>query len=82
VGQYPCGMVQISELYVYPVKGAAGIPLRQATLDDFGIRHDRRWMVVDDEGRFITQRNRPRLALLQPELEPDRLVLSSPAAVV
>jgi uncharacterized protein len=71
-------MVQISELYVYPVKGAAGIPLRQATLDDFGIRHDRRWMIVDAAGRFITQRNQPRLALLQPELEPDRLVLSSP----
>jgi uncharacterized protein len=68
---------KVTELYVYPVKGAAPIPLRVAALDAFGIEHDRRWMVVDDAGRFITQRNAPELALLQVELEPDTLVLRS-----
>lgn len=69
--------MKISELYVYPLKGAAGIPLQRAELDEFGIRHDRRWMIVGADGGFITQRDHPRLALLRTVLEPDTLVLRS-----
>jgi uncharacterized protein len=69
--------MRISELYVYPVKGAAGIALDAARLDGFGIEYDRRWMVVDSDGTFLTQRNCAALALLQTTLEPDALVLSS-----
>jgi uncharacterized protein len=67
----------VTELYVYPVKGAGPVPLRVARLDAFGIEHDRRWMIVDSAGRFITQRNAAELALLQTQLEPDALVLRS-----
>jgi uncharacterized protein len=69
--------MQVSELYVYPVKGAAPIPLRTARLDSFGISHDRRWLIVADDGEFITQRNYPRLAQLATALEAAALVLRS-----
>lgn len=72
----------ISGLYVYPVKGAAGIPLASATLDTFGIEHDRRWMVVDTDGRFVTPRHHPRLALVRTALTGDSLVLEAPGAGV
>jgi uncharacterized protein len=67
----------VTELYVFPVKGAGPVPLRVARLDAFGIEHDRRWMIVDSAGRFITQRNAAELALLHTDLEPDALVLRS-----
>lgn len=69
----------VSELYVYPVKGAAGIALQRAQLDSFGIEHDRRWMIVDAAGAFLTQREHPVLALLRASLEPDALLLESEA---
>jgi uncharacterized protein len=72
--------MRVTELYVYPVKGAAAVALQSARLDSFGIEHDRRWMVVDDAGAFITQRNAAELGLLQPHLEPGALVLRSARA--
>jgi uncharacterized protein len=58
--------MKLSRLFVYPVKAAAGIELSEATVDAFGIEHDRRWLVVDPDGVAITQRDEPRLALLTP----------------
>lgn len=72
--------MHISGLYVYPLKGAAGIALDAAELDDFGIRHDRRWMVVDADGSFITARRQPRLARVRTEVDDDALVLHVPGS--
>jgi uncharacterized protein len=72
--------MNVSELRVYPLKGAAGIRLDRFGLDAFGPRHDRRWMIVDAGGGFVTQRNHRRLALLGTALEDDALVLRSTAA--
>jgi hypothetical protein len=47
-------------------------------VDAFGLRHDRRWMVVDPEGAHITQRDHPRLALVRPHLDAARLVVEAP----
>ncbi len=69
---------RITGIFIYPVKGAAGIPLETAELDDVGFRHDRRWMVVDEAGAFVSQRTRPRLALIQPVLDGDVLLLRAP----
>lgn len=71
-------MVVLTDLFVYPLKSARGIALGEAELDDFGIRLDRRWMVTDEGGGMVTQREEPRLALIVPRLEPDRLVLGAP----
>ena len=70
--------VRIEALYVHPVKSCAGIRLPSAQLDARGIRWDRRWMVVDADGRFITQREEPRLALAKTCLGRDGLRLESP----
>ena len=67
---------EVSGLFIYPLKSAAGIPADQAVLTEFGLRHDRRWMAVTGDGRFVTQRNQPQLALIQTHLETDSLLLT------
>jgi uncharacterized protein len=54
----------LAGLNLYPVKSARGIPLDEWEVDGFGLQYDRRWMVVDGSGRFLTQRDHPRLALV------------------
>ncbi|MYZ50437.1 MOSC domain-containing protein [Propylenella binzhouense] len=56
--------MQLAAINIYPVKGARGIPLASAALEPRGLAGDRRWMLVDPNGRFISQREFPRLALL------------------
>lgn len=58
-------MLALSGLFVYPLKGARGISLSEASVEPCGLAHDRRWMVVDSEGVFISQRTKPQLATLQ-----------------
>jgi uncharacterized protein YcbX len=70
--------MHVSELHVYPVKSLRGIALERAMLDERGIRHDRRWMVVDEDAVFITQRETPRMALIDVALRDDALVLDAP----
>ncbi len=54
----------LSGLYVYPIKSAAGIAVNEVKTTPRGLQYDRRWMVVDAEGKFITQRRFPRMALI------------------
>jgi uncharacterized protein YcbX len=70
----------ISALYVYPVKSCRGIRLTQAQVTARGFARDRRWMIVDASGRFITQRQVPELCLVHTALEPDAIVLTAPGA--
>lgn len=57
---------RIAALYVYPIKSCAGIALDTMRFDALGPLDDRRWMLVDDRGEFLTQRELPRLALVRP----------------
>ena len=68
----------IDQLWVYPIKSCAGISVQHATLTDTGLDLDRAWMVVDAQGQMLTQRRVPRMALIQPELRHDELVLRAP----
>lgn len=61
----------ISELAIYPVKSMRQVPLESSGIDMGGLKYDRRWMVVDSEGKMITQRQQSRLSLIQPELIDD-----------
>ncbi len=70
--------LRLSALYRYPVKSLAGQPLQQVGLDRFGLQADRRWMLVDREGRFLSQRELPRMALITPRLEAQGLLLQTP----
>ena len=67
--------MRIASLHVYPVKGARGIALQHAEVLTAGLKYDRRFMVVDATGAFITQREHPRMALVDVALEGDRMVL-------
>lgn len=60
---------RIARLFVYPVKSCAGIEVSEALLTETGLDLDRAWMVVDAHGEFVTQREEPRLALVQPQFK-------------
>jgi len=68
----------ISRLYVYPVKSCAGVQVQEALLTETGLEFDRAWMVVDDKGHFLTQRELPRMALIKPQLRYHDMVLRAP----
>jgi uncharacterized protein YcbX len=70
--------VVLSGLYVYPIKSCAGIPLDSAELSTTGLRHDRRWMLVDETGGFMSQRAHPRMALVSSHLSDKHLTVSAP----
>ncbi|MEO7547912.1 MAG: MOSC N-terminal beta barrel domain-containing protein [Ramlibacter sp.] len=68
----------ISRLFVYPIKSCAGVALSQAVLTETGLDLDRAWMVVDEQGEFVTQRELPRMALIRPQLKHYEVVLRAP----
>ena len=71
--------ITLSALYLYPIKSCAGIALDVGDLDARGIVRDRSFLLVDPKGRFITQREKPRMALIQPAILADgTLVVSAP----
>lgn len=67
--------LELSQLWIYPVKSLAGIPLPAAMAGTRGLDHDRRFLVLDGDGRFLTQRQAPQMALVQPEIDGETLVL-------
>lgn len=68
-------MLSVSHLYVYPVKSLGGILLDRVQLSDRGLEHDRRWVLIDDNNRFISQREVARMALLHPVICGSRLIV-------
>lgn len=58
-------MLQVSELFIYPIKSLGGISVQSAVVTSRGLQHDRRWMLVNEHGHFITQREFPQMALLK-----------------
>jgi uncharacterized protein YcbX len=70
-------MLQVSELYIYPIKSLGGIKLDSALVTDRGFEYDRRWMLVDDNNRFISQREFPAMALLKPGLSNNHIIVTN-----
>jgi len=71
--------VRLQALHVYPVKSCAGVALDESLLIETGLEFDRAWMVVDAADRgFVSQRELPRMALVQPTLRHADLVLRAP----
>jgi uncharacterized protein len=68
----------ISRLFVYPIKSCAGVELKESLLIETGLEFDRAWMVVDESGDFMSQRELPRMALLAPQLKQFEMVLRAP----
>lgn len=63
----PTASFTLTGLFIYPVKSLGGISLPAAELTPQGLRHDRRWLLVDERNRFLTQREHPAMALLAVE---------------
>jgi uncharacterized protein YcbX len=71
--------VRIASLHCYPLKSGGGVELEQTPLTAAGLLNDRSWMTVTPAGRFLTQRELPRLALVRPRLTANELVLEAPS---
>ena len=68
----------VSEINIYPIKSAKGIPLSSAMVEEQGLQYDRRWMLVGNNGLFLTQRKIPRMALMDVRVKPDSLLVNAP----
>lgn len=64
-------MLQVASLHVYPIKSLGGFAVKEARTTARGFEHDRRWMLVDGDGVFITQREVPMMATLHCSPMPD-----------
>ena len=71
-------MTHISQLAIYPIKSCAQVRVDNAHVDSFGLYMDRRWMVIDEKGHFITQRDIPMMCLINPTLSDNGLLLNAP----
>lgn len=69
----------LSEINIYPIKSLGGISLTSAQVEERGLQYDRRWMLIDDSGVFLTQRKFADMALLKVALSPDGLVVTHSA---
>ena len=70
--------LRLATLHLYPIKSCAGVAPAEALLIETGLELDRAWMVVDDAGTLVTQREQPRLALVQPTIGHADMVLRAP----
>lgn len=74
--EFQAPAMKISELWIYPIKSCAGFQVSEAELSVNGLRNDRRWQFVEAESRvFITQRQLPKMSLIEPKLLNDVLHL-------
>ncbi len=70
--------VTLTAIHIYPVKALGGISLETSGLTPRGLKHDRRFMVVDADGKFVTQREVPKMATVWMELDNDEVIFSAP----
>jgi len=75
-------MPTLSAITLYPIKSCAGLSLEEATLTPLGLMtahiYDREWMVVDQHGLALTQREHPRMALIKPAIKGSTLEVQAP----
>lgn len=71
--------MQLQDIYCYPIKSLGGFRLEEANLQERGLQFDRRWMLVDKEGNFLSQRKQPKMALLQTELSKEGVAVYTKA---
>jgi uncharacterized protein YcbX len=64
------GNARLQSIHVHPVKSFRGLASLEAVVEPWGLAGDRRWMLIDDGGKVVTQRGQPRIALVAAELLP------------
>ncbi len=65
----------LTQINIYPIKSLGGISLQSSLVEERGLQYDRRWMLVDEQNKFITQRLHPKMALLKVEINNDLLTI-------
>jgi uncharacterized protein YcbX len=65
----------LSEINIYPVKSLSGISPEQSLIEETGLQFDRRWMLVDEKNKFLSQREFPRMATFKLEVNDDNLTV-------
>ncbi len=73
-------MIEVVQIRIYPVKGLRGHAVRHAEVEPWGLAGDRRFMVVDPGGKFLTQRQLPRMAVIEADLVAGGVELGRPHA--
>lgn len=66
---------KLSEIYIYPIKSLGGISVHSAEVTDRGLKFDRRWMLVDENNKFLSQRKVKAMSLLQTKLAENSLIV-------
>ena len=70
-------MIQVTDIYIYPVKSLKGIPLKEAETGSRGFKYDREWMITDSDYQFLTQRQIEKMATITVSITQDLLLLQS-----
>ncbi|WP_373520020.1 MOSC domain-containing protein [Aquiflexum sp.] len=65
--------MQLLDIYIYPIKSLGGIRVEEANLEERGLQYDRRWMLVDNQGDFLSQRKHPKMAMIQTNLSNNKI---------
>lgn len=73
------GMIRVASLHIYPIKSLGGLALASSEVEPRGLRLDRRWMLVDEEGVFLSQRTIERMALFRVRVADSGLVVTGPS---
>ncbi|MCU0383625.1 MAG: MOSC domain-containing protein [Cyclobacteriaceae bacterium] len=66
-------MLQLAEILIYPIKSLGGISLQQSKVLPKGLDYDRRWMLMDETNKFMTQRTLPEMTLFTTKIEDETL---------
>lgn len=66
----------LTEINIFPVKSLGGYSVSEGIVEKRGLKHDRRWLLVNEQLNLMTQRDYPQMTLLKAEVESDNLVLS------
>ena len=66
----------LTQINIYPVKSLPGISLKESFIEERGLKYDRRWMLVNEQNVFITQRNFPNMVFINVEIDGDNLVFT------
>lgn len=70
-------MPTLSQIHVYPVKSLAGFQVSEWKVDRTGLKYDRKWMLIDENGKFLSQRRLPKMALIKTRILENELILSA-----
>lgn len=69
--------MEISAINIYPIKSLRGISVNEAKIEKRGLQYDRRWQLVDEDNKFFTQREFPKMALISIEIEENGLQITA-----